>query len=131
VPSNATTLVGRLILALCALAALAATVFAALDLGPESSVSDWWRVVTLPVFAGLFALLAAQPRRGPWLWALVILNKAVLAIVGVALLDRGDGLDLLVADGALAVLLVVAMLLTRGWRGAEDRLPSGVGAARV
>lgn len=115
------TLVGRILLALAALGALSAAVLALVGIasGGPAGVADWWRALGLPVFAGLFALLAVQPQRGLTLWLLLIANKAALAIVGATLGEAG--LDLLVVDGILAVLLVAALLLTRGWRTAAPR----------
>jgi hypothetical protein len=49
---------GRLLLALAALAALVAAAGAVGSAAQAPSVDAWWRALGLPVFAGLFALLA-------------------------------------------------------------------------
>jgi hypothetical protein len=69
-----------------------------------------------PVFAGLFVILAAAPRRTSGLWELVIANKVALTIAGATFLSDIDGKnDFLYGDGILSALLIAAYVLTRGW----------------
>ena len=92
-------------------------------------VVELWRGYGLMVFAGLFAILAARRQSPGVLWAVVIVNKVALAVTGLALLivpregPRPEGAaDLLLWDGALSILLVVAFLYCR-----EQRADSSAG----
>ncbi len=84
---------------------------------PAAQVVETWRMYGFIVFAGLYALLAFWPRRYAGVWELVILDKVALAITGLVLLGRGvaDAQTILIFDGALAVITLVAYALTRGY----------------
>ena len=107
------------ILWVCALGAAVAAASAAGDVAESSGareVAETWKLFGLPVFAGLFVLLARSPRRLAGLWELVIANKAGLTVAGATFLsDSSGGTDYLVIDGALTVLLITAYVLSRGW----------------
>jgi hypothetical protein len=78
--------------------------------------------MALPVFAGLFLILARGLRRTAGLWELVIANKIALVVAGATYLRGVDGAgDFVVVDGALVVMLVVAYVLGRGWTVWSDR----------
>ncbi|MBV9228440.1 MAG: hypothetical protein JOZ18_03930, partial [Chloroflexi bacterium] len=67
----------------------------------------------------LYLLLAFWPRRYPGIWELVILDKAALSITGLVLLTRGvpDAQTILIADGTLAVITLIAYVLAKGYIG--------------
>jgi hypothetical protein len=69
------------------------------------------------MFSGLFVLLALGPRRYPGLWELVILDKAVLTVVEVALIGNGavNAASSALVDGILTVILLAAYVLARSW----------------
>jgi hypothetical protein len=71
----------------------------------------------LALFTGLFVLLAFRPRHYAGVWELVIANKFALAGFGMAYgAGTKDAGQILAVDGAVAVLLLVAYVLGRGWR---------------
>lgn len=113
------------ILVLAALGALYAFVVAASVVraaGPATIVVESWRMFGFLVFAGLFLLLAYRPQAYPGVWELVIFHKAAMAIfLIVAGSGAIDGMAAAVADGVLAIALVVAYLLVKGYRN-WDRL---------
>ena len=113
-------LVGRALLWLTAFGAAGAAVTAlvgAADADAASTVLQVWRGYGLVVFAGLFCVLAVEPRRCPGLWELVLLNKLALALTGAVLLadDVPDAALLALGDGVLCVVLAVAYVCCRGW----------------
>ena len=52
------------------------------DASGPLQVAETWRLAGLPVFAGLFVILAVEPRRTAGLWELVIVNKLALVAAG-------------------------------------------------
>ncbi|WP_436344391.1 hypothetical protein [Natronorubrum sp. FCH18a] len=109
---------GILILAaLSALSAFAVAVSAVRAAGPETIVVESWRMFGFLVFAGLFLLLAYRPRAYPGIWELVIFHKAAMAVFLVVIGSEAiDGTSVAIADGVLAIALVVAYLLVEGYR---------------
>ena len=109
----------QVILGLCALGAGLATATAIGDVADTEGtarLAETWRLYGLPVFAGLFLILAAAPRRVAGLWELVIANKVALVIAGATFLSGVEGSsDFVYIDGTLVVLLIAAYALTRGW----------------
>jgi hypothetical protein len=109
----------RIILGLCAVGALAATAVTAgevVDAEGTVRVAETWRLAGLPVFAGLFVVLAAAPRRVAGLWELIIANKIALVVAGATYLSGVEGgSDFVYVDGALVILVVTAYVLSRGW----------------
>lgn len=90
-------------------------------------VVELWRGYGLVAFSGLFAILASRRRSSGALWAVVIVNKVALAMTGFALLivpregPRPEGAaDLLLWDGALSILLVIAFLCCREQRAGSS-----------
>lgn len=78
-----------------------------------------WRGVGYLVFAAIFATLARHPRRYPGLWEISFLHTAS---VGTVLLATTRGT--IAIDVAIAAILVVGYLLTRGdfaWRTRSSR----------
>ena len=111
--------VARIILMVCAVGALMATASMAAsvaDVDGSLQVSETWQLAGLPVFAGLFVILAVGPRRTAGLWELVIANKVALVAAGATYLSGTEGAsEFVVVDGALVALLIAAYVLTRGW----------------
>lgn len=107
-----------LVAALGALYALITSFGAATTSSPEIQQVEWWRVFGFLLFTGLFALLAFWPRRYPFLWELLILDKALLTIAEVLLIGNKakDAVTTAEADGILTVILLAAYLLSRGYR---------------
>jgi hypothetical protein len=107
---------GLLILsALSAVGAFAVGLSATMGAASDRLWVETWRTLGFLVFAGLFAVLAWRPRLSAGVWELVILNKAALAGIGFVY-GTAETLAAAPIDGALAAVLVVSYLLTRGWR---------------
>ena len=111
--------IARIILGACAAGALMATVSMAASVADADGplqVAETWQLAGLPVFAGLFVILAVGPRRTAGLWELVIANKLALVAAGATYLSGTDGAsEFVVVDGVLVALLISAYVLTRGW----------------
>jgi len=80
----------------------------------------WEQTATLGefiVFTGLYVLLAFWPRHYAGIWELAILDKAALSITGLELLGRGvaDAQTILIFDGSLAVITLVAYVLAKAY----------------
>ena len=86
---------------------------------PATQVVEIWRMYGFVVFTGLYVLLAFWPRHYPGVWELAIMSKAALAISGLALLGRGvaDAQTILIFDGSLAVITLIAYVLAKGYTG--------------
>jgi hypothetical protein len=86
---------------------------------PATLVVELWRWYGFLIFTGLFVLLAFWPRRYPGIWELVLLDKAALSVTGLVLLQRGvEGAQtILIADGLLAVVTLIAYVLAKGYIG--------------
>lgn len=111
-----------LIAALGALVSLIGSVGALATAGPDGVVVEGWHAYGFVVFAGLFALLALRPRLYPGVWELAIFHKAAMALTGASLLGSGatDAPTVALADGALALILVVPYVLARGYSAWTD-----------
>jgi hypothetical protein len=113
-----------LLSALGALYAFVTAIGATSAAGPATQQVEAWRALGYLMFAALFVLLGCWPRRYPYLWEVVIVNKAALTVVEIVLIGKGaaDAQSSALADGILTVLLVAAYLLSRGyasWWGAN------------
>ena len=113
--------IGRVLLWLAAAGAAAAALGAygaVADAEPAVKVVETWRAYGFVVFAGLFALLAVRPRGHRAVWALVIFHKVAMTVTALAY-SRDAAIEgtgtVLVFDGALSMLLVLALVLCRGW----------------
>jgi hypothetical protein len=85
--------------------------------GPTAIV-ETWRAYGLAVFAILFAVLARRPHASRGVWAAIILNKVALTVTAIIYADQGGipGTGTIIGwDGALALLLIAAFVLTKGW----------------
>jgi cell division protein FtsW (lipid II flippase) len=106
-----------LLAALGALYSFITAVGTASSAGPDTQQVEWWRALGFLMFASLFALLAFWPRRYPYLWEILILNKAALTIVMVLLAQNNaaNAGTAAVADGILTIILLAAYLLSKGY----------------
>jgi hypothetical protein len=85
----------------------------------DTVVVESWRMIGLFTFAALFSILAVKPTIGRSLWLTVILNKLILTITGVVLLAQPNVVgasDLVIFDGGLTVVLLVASFLAGIWK---------------
>ena len=133
-PSPVRLRAARTLMAVAAVSALAAAVSAigvVVAAPAETRMVETWRGTGFLVFAGLFALLALRPLAYHGVWELVLANKVVLTLAGLAYAVTGsaDGAGTVVAwDGALSVVLATAYVAARGWT-AGPRLVGGVSRA--
>lgn len=79
-------------------------------------VVQTWRMYGLFLCGGLFVLLALRPQVHGAVWAVVICNKAALAVTTAAYLTHGGIAEAAKTagwDGALAAVLIIAYLMSR------------------
>lgn len=109
---------GRGLMWLAALGALAAFVSALGVVNRATSETIWvetWRLFGFLVFTGMFVLLALRPRNAAGVWELAFFHKAAMAVSALFLSDA-DGVALAgTIDAVLAIIILVAYILTRGW----------------
>lgn len=86
--------------------------------GPATQQVEWWRALGFSMFTAIFILLAFWPRRYPFLWELVILNKAALTVVEVLLINNNaeNAASTATADGILVAVIIAAYLFSRGYQ---------------
>lgn len=109
---------GRGLMWLAALGALAAFVSGLASLSTAASETIWvetWRLFGFLVFTGMFALLALRPRRSAGIWELAFFHKAGMAVSALFLSGAKEAAPAGAIDGGLAILIVIAYVLTRGW----------------
>lgn len=111
-----------LLIILAVLAALAGVgAFSAVTAANDTViVVEIWRMIGFFTFAALFSVLASKPQGNRSLWIIVIANKLALTIAGLILLERSNvngATDLLIFDGFITVILVIASILADAWRG--------------
>jgi hypothetical protein len=107
--------------------ALAAFVSAIAMARAAPSATVWvetWRMYGFLVFALMFLLLGARPRRSAGIWELAFLHKFALAATAPTLLGAREVAMAATVDGVLALMLVVAYVCTRGWRAWSVREPN-------
>ena len=119
---NASVVRDRITMALLLLSAAGALVSflgsigPAISAGSETQVVEIWRAYGYLVFAGLFVLLAFWPRRFPGVWELAIFHKVALSISALTIISGAAGAGtIVVADGLVAILLIVSYVLSRGY----------------
>jgi hypothetical protein len=102
---------------LAAAYALVTAIGVAVSAGPATQQVEWWRALGFFMFAALFGLLAFWPRRYPGLWELLILDKAVLTIVEMTLIQNhaANALSSAVVDGILTLVIAAAYVLSKGY----------------
>lgn len=91
---------------------------AAANAGPATQQVEWWRALGFLMFAAMFVLLAFWPRRYPFLWELVIFNKAALTVVEIFLIRNNaeNAASSAAADAVLTALIIAAFILSRGYK---------------
>ena len=114
--------IAQIILYFLSVLAILAGVSALAELNGTASdtlVVETWRIVGLFTFAGLFALLARRPNSGRGLWSIVIANKLALAVAGLIFTVQpskaAGASDLIIFDGSITILLVIASVLAGVW----------------
>ena len=119
VPAGRRVTAARILLGLAAVGAAVsflAGIGRTVDAGPATQAVEAWRMVGFAAFAGLFALLAWQPRGYPGVFEITIANKAALAALGLTLVASADGApEFVIFDGVLTIALLAAYILVEGW----------------
>jgi hypothetical protein len=97
--------------------AFAGAISSVQDADSSVAVVESWRMLGFLVFAGLFLLLALRPRMYPGIWELAFFHKAGMAVAGVILMgDDAEGAgSVVVFDGVLAAVILIACILSRGF----------------
>lgn len=108
-----------LLAAVGALFSFVGSISSVAEASSATQVVEIWRMYGFVVFTGLYVLLAFWPRHYPGVWELAIMSKAALAFTGLVLLGRGvaDAQTILIFDGSLAVLTLIAYVLAKGYTG--------------
>ncbi len=112
-------LIVRVLLGIATLGAIGAALTqipVVLDAGSATKVVETWRLYGFVVFAGLFALLAVRPLGNLTVWLLAIGDKLALTLTAFCYQARGGIADtdtIITWDGGLAVVLIVAFVLSR------------------
>lgn len=118
IPTRWQDRLGRGLMWLAALGALAAFASALAVVNRATSETIWvetWRLFGFLVFTGMFVLLALRPRNAAGVWELAFFHKAAMAVSALFLSDA-DGAALAgTIDAVLAIVILVAYILTRGW----------------
>jgi hypothetical protein len=109
---------GRGLMWLAALGAFIAFISVVPAVKAASSDTVWletWRLFGFLVFTGMFVLLALRPRKSAGVWELAFFHKAAMAIAALLLPGAEQAASAGMIDGVLAILIVLAYILTRGW----------------
>jgi hypothetical protein len=117
-PPRGADLVGRALLALCALstaAAFADGVTRVAAAPAEWALTEFWRTAAYLVFAGMWALLAVWPRSQRGMWELIVLHKVLVTMQALLVLDLPGAARTAWVDGVLVAATVSAWVLCRGW----------------
>lgn len=110
---------GRSLTTIAALGALTAFVSGIKTVQMATVDALWvemWRLAGFLLFAGMFALLTLRPRQSAGIWELAFLHKAAMAVISLFIPFASEATSAGTIDGFLAILLLVAYLLTRSWR---------------
>lgn len=109
---------GRGLMWLAALGALAAFASALAGIGnatPETLWVETWRLFGFLVFTGMFVLLALWPRTSAGVWELAFFHKAAMGVSALFLSGAKGVAQAGAIDAVLAVIILMAYILTRGW----------------
>ncbi len=101
--------------AIAALGAAISAIPAIQDADNTTKVVETWRMIGFGTFAAMFTMLARKPH-GNQLWWIVIGNKLALTIAGIIFVMQGGikgALDVVIFDGGLTILLLIAFVLMR------------------
>ena len=118
-PNRRADRIGRVLMALMGVTAALVFATSALMLGdvPEDRfIVEGWRAFGFAVFAGIWLILAAWPRRTPGLWELLIVHKSALTVLAFVAWGAPETQEVVFVDLALTVLTVLAYVLCRGWQ---------------
>ncbi len=110
--------VGRALMALAALGALGAFLTGVGAVQAATAATVWvetWRMFGFLVFTGMFAMLALRPRASAGIWELAFFHKAAMAVSALLMPGAAGAASAGAIDGALALIILLAYLLTRGW----------------
>jgi hypothetical protein len=98
-----------------AAAAFGGSVEAVRNAGAETFWVESWRMGGLFVFAGLFLMLAVKPRNLPGVWEAVFFHKVLMAVLAAFNPQVKDALVSGIIDAVLAVFILSAYILSKGW----------------
>lgn len=108
-------------MALCAVAAAYAAISSGVPAAPDLVWLSVWQMLGFAFFAGAFALLALRPRLAAGIWELCFLNKAGLFVASRLVPAAPGASEAGLFDGALALVIALAYLLTGGWKAWRAR----------
>jgi hypothetical protein len=82
------------------------------------AVVEAWRLLGYLVFAALYFLVAAFPRRTPGIWELLFAHKAAMVVLILTVYtDAGeDRMLTLAVDSLLVIVTAAGYFLASGWR---------------
>jgi hypothetical protein len=109
---------GRGLMGLAALGAFIAFISAipaVKTTNPDTMWVETWRLFGFLVFTGMFVLLALRPLNSAGVWELAFFHKAAMAITALLIPGVKQAASAGLIDGILAILIVLAYFLTRGW----------------
>ncbi|WP_205660607.1 hypothetical protein [Amycolatopsis antarctica] len=133
VPSRRADLLGRGLMTLAAastLLAFADGVTAMPGTSDERLLVEGWRTFGYTVFAGLWAILAAWPRRAPGIWELLLVHKAAVCVLAFTLGDAPGARTTAWIDLILVAATGLAYVLCRGWHPWRGHAVRRTGACR-
>ncbi|MFD9740996.1 hypothetical protein [Umezawaea sp. NPDC059074] len=112
--------IGRVLLALCAIATLGAfargfTIMA--EVSDERLITEAWRTFAYIVFAGLWAMIAVAPRAQRGVFELLLLQKTAITVFALVVNDVPDAGMTAAVDASLVIATAIAYVLCRGWQG--------------
>ncbi|MDH2425909.1 hypothetical protein [Sphaerisporangium sp. TRM90804] len=125
--------IGRGLMVFAAIATLVAFVDGVMKtpgMPDDRLMSEGWRTFAYLVFAGLLALLAAEPRRHRGVWELVLLQKIAVTVFAFMISHVPEALTTGLIDLALVVTVGVAYVLCRGWYAWRPAAPEPAGHRR-
>lgn len=110
--------IGRSLLAVCAIATMGAFVDGigrVSDAPDDFLLTEFWRTTAYLVFAGMWALLAVAPRAQRGMFELILLQKTLVTVQALIVMDLPGSALTAAIDGAVVVATLTAYVLCRGW----------------
>ena len=112
--------IGKILLLLCTIGAFVSfflNIENVASADTSTKVVEIWRLYGFIIFTGLFLLLAIYPRRYAGIWELVFFHKAAVSVTITLLIQHKtpDILSVAITDGILAVIVLIAYFLTKGY----------------
>jgi hypothetical protein len=117
-PSRLADRIGRTLLALCAAATLVAFadgITRVAEAPDEWLLTEFWRTAAYLVFAGLWAFLAAAPRKQRGMWELLLLHKIIVTVQALVVIDAPGAVTTAWIDGVVSAATLAAYFLCHGW----------------